>query len=147
MIDAFDFELVACLAQHEKNLATAILARNEPFGLIPSEARLLVRKSGGLLLVPEDGGGLTEQVRDGVDGFVVRNAEDPDALLAGIDAVAGLAPAKAEAIRGAGVDSVFDGGYTWSARILETLSALDPAVAEVRAEVTGSIAETERAGL
>jgi glycosyltransferase involved in cell wall biosynthesis len=142
IVNAFDFELVACLCQHERTLAVAILARNEPFGLIPSEARLLVRKQGGLLVVPSDGGGLTEQVADGKDGFVI---QDPRSGL--LSALESIRSAPADRIRAAGVDRVFSGGYTWNSRIMETLSHLFEDVAEVRKEVLLEITTIQKKGL
>jgi glycosyltransferase involved in cell wall biosynthesis len=147
IINAFDFELVACLCQHEKTVATAILAKNEPFGLIPSEARLLIRKSGGILLVPDDGGGLAEQVEDGKNGFVLKDVEAEAAITGGVDRILALDRAEAERIRTAGVESVFQGGYTWSSRILETLSRLDGEVASVKDDVLEAIEQEEKKAL
>jgi len=144
IIDAFDFELVACLCQHERTLAVAILARNEPFGLIPAEARLLTRKQGGTLVVPSDGGGLAEQVTDGKDGFVIHHPEDPAGLCSAFDQIRSTS---VEGIRDAGVDRVFGGGYTWSSRIMETLSSLYEEVAAVRDEVLLEITSMEKHGL
>lgn len=147
IVNAFDFELVACLCQHEHNVATAILARNEPFGLIPSEARLLVRKSGGILIVPDDGGGLTEQVEDGRDGFVLKDVGELASILESAKKIRSLKPDAAEAVRRAGVEKVFIGGYTWSSRILETLAAVDERVAAVKDEASQEITDAEKKAL
>ena len=59
----------------------------------------------------------------------------------------GLDEAGKTRIRSSGVDSVFEGGYTWSSRILETLSRLDPEVAAVREPVLGKIQTEEKRAL
>jgi hypothetical protein len=146
VINAFDFEFCACLSQYNHTVCIPILALNEPFGLIPAEVRLLIRKSGGLLVVPDDGGGLTEQVSDGVDGFVAKNvAKDVKGLAKLIKKIDAMTAAQKNKVRKAGTDLVFEGGYTWSGRILETLSAVVPAVARVRKKTLHSIAKVERA--
>ena len=147
VVNAFDFDLVACLCQHERTVVTAILAKNEPFGLIPSEARLLARRQGGLLLVPADGGGLAEQVRDERDGFVLELPVEPRAVAEAVARIQAFPEDRKRAIRRAGTACVFEGGYTWSARILETLARLDPAVAAVKDVVKAEIAERERTAL
>jgi glycosyltransferase involved in cell wall biosynthesis len=147
LIDAFDFELVAALSQHEKTLAVAVLAKDEPFGLIPSEVRLLARATGGLLIAAKDGGGLAEQVTDGRDGFVVDRPEDPAVIRRAIARIQALEPAQAKKMRRAGRDKVFDEGFTWSQRIVETLAALDPDVAAVEREVREELSAIEKAHL
>jgi glycosyltransferase involved in cell wall biosynthesis len=144
VISAFDFDLCACLSQLDRCIAIPILAKGEPFGLIPAEIRLLIRKSGGLLIVPEDGGGLREQVRPHVDGFVAAEATGKSVA----DVVRKIEAMKVEernAIRSAGVSGVFEGGYTWAGRILETLSAVVPEVKAVSTEVLAEISAEERA--
>ncbi|MHC4943989.1 MAG: glycosyltransferase [Planctomycetota bacterium] len=144
LINAFDFELIAALSQHEKTSSVAILAKDEPFGLIPSEVRLLARETGGLLLVAIDGGGLAEQVGDGKDGFVLDRAEDPASIRKAIDRIACMKPSEKDKIRCAGRDKVFDKGYTWSLRIMETLAALDPEVAAIQQEVIDELSSIEK---
>jgi glycosyltransferase involved in cell wall biosynthesis len=144
VIDAFDFDLCACLAQHPNCVGVPILAYNEPFGLIPAEVRLLVRKQGGLLIVPADGGGLAEQVTDGVDGFCVKKP-DPKSVADCVAKIDKLPEAAKRKIRNAGLDLVFSGGYTWSSRIIETLSAVIPEVSRVGNKVLREIAKAERA--
>lgn len=145
VINAFDFELCACLSQYKKTVCIPILAYNEPFGLIPAEVRLLIRKSGGLLVVPDDGGGLAEQVTDGKDGFIAKepakNIKDLAELIKKIDA---MSAADKNKVRNNGTNLVFEGGYTWSGRILETLSAVVPEVEKVRRKALHDIAKVER---
>jgi len=148
VLNAYDYDLCACLSQYEKTVAVPILAYNEPFGLIPPELRLLVRRSGGLLVVPSDGGGLAEQVTDGVDGFVVKDpVKDIKRLAKCIVEIDQLGPRDKRRIRESGLKLVFTGGYTWSGRILETLSAVDPQVARVAKKVLKAIAAEERAAI
>ena len=146
VINAFDFEFCACLSQYKNTVCIPILAFNEPFGLIPAEVRLLIRKSGGLLVVPDDGGGLAEQVNDGVDGFVAKNAaKDVKGLAKLIARIDAMSPAGKNKVRKGGTDLVFEGGYTWSGRILETLSAVVPQVEKIRKKTLHDIAKVERA--
>lgn len=148
VINAFDFDLCAALSQYAKTVAVPILASNEPFGLIPAELRLLVRKSGGLLVVASDGGGLAEQVTDGVDGFVVKEpGKDARRLAKCIVDVDNLGPRDKRRIRENGLKLVFTGGYTWSGRILETLSAVNAEVRRVAKRVLAAIAAEERAAM
>ena len=97
--------------------------------------------------MPDDGGGLAEQVEDGKDGFVLNDVEAPASIARGIDRIQALDRDGEERIRTAGVESVFKGGYTWSSRILETLSCLDGEVASVKGEVLGAIEEEEKKAL
>jgi glycosyltransferase involved in cell wall biosynthesis len=146
VINAFDFEFCACLSQYRNTVCIPILAYNEPFGLIPAEVRLLIRKSGGLLVVPDDGGGLAEQVNDKVDGFVARNvAKDVRDLANVIRKIDLMSPAGKNKVRRSGISLVFEGGYTWSGRILETLSAVLPEVRKVQKNALRDIAAAERA--
>jgi glycosyltransferase involved in cell wall biosynthesis len=148
VIGAFDYDLCACLSQYANTVAVPILAVNEPFGLIPAELRLLVRASGGLLVVPSDGGGLAEQVTDGVDGFVVKEpAKDIKRLAKCIVDIEHLSPHDKRRIRESGLKLVFSGGYTWSGRILETLSAVNPGVRRVAKRVLKAISDEERAAI
>ena len=147
IINAFDFELISCLCQHEKTAAIAILAHNEPFGLIPSEARLLARLKGGILLLPEDGGGLAEQVQHGKDGFLLKAVDQVSPITDAVKKVMALKPDEADSIRNGGVNSVFEGGYTWSSRIMETLSLVDEKVAPYKDEVITEISKEEKRAL
>ncbi len=148
VLNAFDYDLCACLSQYAKTVAVPILAQGEPFGLIPAELRLLVRKSGGLLIVPSDGGGLAEQVTDGVDGFVVKEpAKEIRRLAKCIEDVDHLSPRDRRRIRENGLKLVFSGGYTWSGRILETLAAVNADVRRVAKKVLKVIADEERAAI
>jgi glycosyltransferase involved in cell wall biosynthesis len=148
VINAFDYDLCACLSQYDKTVAVPILAYNEPFGLIPPELRLLVRHSGGLLVVPSDGGGLAEQVTDGVDGFVVKEpAKDIKRLAKCIQDIDQLGPRDKRRIRENGLKLVFTGGYTWSGRILETLGAVNADVRRVAKKVLKVVAAEERAAI
>jgi len=144
VVSAFDYDLCASISQLDRCVAIPILAKGEPFGLIPPEVRLLVRSSGGLLIVAEDGGGLREQVRDGIDGFVAPDATGP-AVAEVVRKVEALPDDRKKATRGAGVGTVFEGGYTWAGRILETLSAVVPEVKTVAADVLAQISAEERA--
>jgi hypothetical protein len=101
-----------------------------------------VRKKGGLLVVPDDGGGLTEQVHDGKDGFVIHDPEN--GLLSVLETIRS---SSLDPIREAGVDRVFSGGYTWSSRIMETLSHLYEDVAGCRGEALSEIRSVERQAL
>ncbi len=143
VISAFDFDLCACLSQLDRCVAIPILAKGEPFGLIPAEIRLLIRKSGGLLIVPEDGGGLREQVKPDVDGFVAEEATGPSVAKV-VRRIESMSEREKNAVRSAGVSMVFEGGYTWAGRILETLSAVVPEVEEVSKEVLAEISAEER---
>lgn len=148
VINAFDFDLCGCLSQYANTVAVPILAYNEPFGLIPAEVRLLVRRSGGVLVVPSDGGGLAEQVTDGVDGFVVKEpAKDIKRLAKCIMDIDQLGPRDKRRIRENGLKLVFSGGYTWSGRILETLSAVNADVRRVAERVLKAISDEERAAI
>jgi glycosyltransferase involved in cell wall biosynthesis len=144
VINAFDFDLCACISQLNLCVAIPILAKGEPFGLIPAEIRLLIRKGGGLLIVPEDGGGLREQVKDGINGFVAAEATG-SSVAEVVRKIESMSADQKNAIRSAGVSTVFEGGYTWAGRILETLSAVVPEVKEVSKEVLAEISAEERA--
>lgn len=123
MLAAFDPELVASMLQWPNTVAALSLAYNEPFGLTPVEVRALARERGALMIV-SDTGGLVEQVRDGVDGFVSKQ-DDPADVARTIRTVLALTPAQATAIRRAGLDRVLS-AYTWSSQILTTLAAIYP---------------------
>ena len=124
-IDAFDFEVVASLLQYERTEAAAILSYGEPCGIVPMEARALARRTGPVLVVT-DTGGLPEQVKDGVDGFVVRQ-DDPEALAETLTKIRGLPEAERARIREAGYATV-KRRYTWESQIVTTLSSLVPHV-------------------
>jgi glycosyltransferase involved in cell wall biosynthesis len=148
VLNAFDYDLCACLSQYAKTVAVPILAYDEPFGLIPAELRLLVRRSGGLLVVPSDGGGLAEQVTDGVDGFIVKApGKDIKRLAKCIVEIDALGPRDRRRIRENGLKLVFTGGYTWSGRILETLGAVNEEVRRVGKKVLAVVAAQERAAI
>lgn len=148
VLNAFDYDLCACLSQYAKTVAVPILAYDEPFGLIPAELRLLVRKSGGLLIVPSDGGGLAEQVTDGVDGLIVKEpGKDIRRLAKCVQDIDQLGPRDRRRIRENGLKLVFTGGYTWSGRILETLGAVNAEVRRVGKKVLAAIAAEERAAI
>ena len=53
----------------------------------------------------------------------------------------------ARRIRENGLKLVFTGGYTWSARILETLAAVNAGVRRVAKKVLKTIADEERAAI
>lgn len=148
VINAFDFDLCAALSQHANTRVISILAYNEPFGLIPSEVRLLTRRTGGLLQVPSDGGGLAEQVSHGKDGFVVEQPEkDPGGLARSIRSIAALPSPAVRKIRKAGVERIFREGFTWSFRMLETLSHVVPEVSQIQKKVRSEVLSEEKRGL
>ena len=127
-IFAFDPELVACLLQWENNSAALSLAYREPFGLTPVEIRMHARKTGPLCVV-SDTGGLVEQVRDGVDGFVTKQ-DDPADVARVLDRIQSMSKEEKDAMHRAGVTTVLN-NYTWSSQILKTLSSVVPEVAGV----------------
>ncbi|MDA8189469.1 MAG: glycosyltransferase family 4 protein [Dehalococcoidales bacterium] len=126
LIFAFDPELVACTLQWENTLAAASLAYREPFGLTPVEIRMHGRKRGALVVVSNTGG-LVEQVRDGVDGFVTKQ-DDPDDVAQVLQRILSMSEGEKDAVRRAGLQTVLD-HYTWSSQILTTLSAVLPQLA------------------
>ncbi len=125
LIFAFDPELVACMLQWENTVAAASLAYREPFGLTPTEIRMQGRSRGALVVVSNTGG-LVEQVRDGVDGFVTKQ-DDSDDVARVFQHILNMSAAQKDAIRKAGLQTVLD-HYTWSSQILTTLSAVLPQI-------------------
>jgi len=128
LIFAFDPELVACMLQWENTEVAASLAYREPFGLTPVEIRMHARKSGPICVV-SDTGGLVEQVRDGIDGFVTKQ-DDPDDVARVVNHILSMSEGEKDAIRRAGLQTVLN-NYTWSSQILKTLSSLVPQVADL----------------
>lgn len=144
LIFAFDPELVACVLQWEKTIAAASLAYREPFGLTPIEIRMHGRRRGALVVV-SDTGGLVEQVRDGVDGFVTKQ-DDPDDVARVFQHILNMSEAQKDNIRKAGLQTVLD-RYTWSSQILTTLSAVLPEMAESAGKVRNRLSRETLAEL
>lgn len=75
LLTSFDRELVACLTQWQQTTAVVLLSEGEPCGIMPMEARLLARNTGGVLVL-SDSGGFREQASDGDDTLTCK-AGDP----------------------------------------------------------------------
>ncbi|MBI4321332.1 MAG: glycosyltransferase family 4 protein [Chloroflexi bacterium] len=144
LIFAFDPELVACMLQWENSEVAASLAYREPFGLTPIEIRMHARRSGPICVV-SDTGGLVEQVKDTIDGFVTRQ-DDPDSVATVVGRILGMSERDKDAIRQAGLQVVLS-NYTWSGQILSTLAAAVPEVAAVARSARDSLAQESLAGL
>lgn len=141
---AFDPELVASLLQWDNTIAACSLAYLEPFGLTPIEVRILARQRGPLMVVSNTGG-LAEQVRDGVDGFVTRQ-DDADDVARVLERILALAANEKDRVRKAGLATVL-AQYTWSSQILRTLAAVVPAVAAVADDVRSGLVATDQGAL
>ncbi|MFE4831736.1 glycosyltransferase family 4 protein [Streptomyces sp. NPDC056672] len=124
-ITSFDRELMASLLQWGRTRVCSLSAENEPWGLIPMEARLLARH-GGAVLVVADSGGFSEQVADGVDGFL-HVPNDPAHLAGVIDQVLGLPEDERARIRGDAAKRVLD-REAWPVKIMESLRATVPGI-------------------
>jgi glycosyltransferase involved in cell wall biosynthesis len=141
LVTSFDKELMASLLQWENSVITALLAYNEPCGLIPMEARILSR-NGGPILVVSDSGGLVEQVTDGVDGFISKQ-DDFDDIARVMHKVLQLSPERRKEIRKGGLEKVLE-HYTWSSQIIQTLGSCIPHVAAVSEDVRRDMKAFER---
>lgn len=136
LIFAFDPELVACMLQWENTEVAASLAFREPFGLTPVEIRMHARKSGPICVVSNTGG-LVEQVRDGIDGYVTKQ-DDSDDVARVVAHIMSTSEGEKDAIRRAGLQTVLN-NYTWSSQILKTLSSVVPQVADLADEVRDTL--------
>ncbi|MFF4750308.1 glycosyltransferase family 4 protein [Streptomyces sp. NPDC002514] len=125
LITSFDRELMAALLQWERTRALTLSARNEPWGMIPMEARLLARESGALLIAA-DSGGFTEQIDQGVDGFL-HVPDDPSDLARVIDRVLGLTESEQRSVRRHGAERVRN-EESWPKKIIESLRAVVPEI-------------------
>lgn len=123
LVAAFDPELVASMLQWPNTVAALSLAYNEPFGLTPIEVRMLARRQGPLMVVSNTGG-LAEQVRDRLDGFITKQ-DDPNDVAKVLEHILNQTGFERERIRKAGLDTVL-ANYTWSSQILKTLAAVYP---------------------
>ncbi|MGW3166856.1 glycosyltransferase family 4 protein [Streptomyces sp. NPDC001142] len=126
-VASFDRELMASLLQWERTKVLSLSARNEPWGMIPMEARLLARESGAILIAA-DSGGFPEQISDGVDGFL-HHPDDPSSLARVIDRVLGLPRSEQAALRRSGAERVKK--ESWPRKIVESLRAVIPAIDDV----------------
>ncbi|MFJ3197923.1 glycosyltransferase family 4 protein [Streptomyces griseoviridis] len=127
-VTSFDRELMASLVQWDRTKILSLPAKNEPWGMIPMEARLLARDSGAIL-VAADSGGFPEQITDGVDGFL-HTPDDPSALARVIDRVLALDQSEQDAVRRSGAERVLR-NQSWPCKIVESLRAVIPEVDEV----------------
>lgn len=144
LIFAFDAELAACLIQWENTLVTPILAYLEPCGLTPMEIRMHARKSGPILIV-SDTGGLPEQVKDGVDGFITKQ-DDVDDVVQTIRKIQAFSEQERQQIRNNGLKKILD-QYTWTSQILKTLASVSPHIALVKDDVMQEIVQDDRKAL
>ncbi|WP_186368109.1 glycosyltransferase family 4 protein [Yersinia kristensenii] len=126
IINSFDRELMACLIQWRNTRVCVLSAENEPNGLIPMESRWLARKQGALLIVA-DSGGLSEQVKHGINGFL-HIPGDAAHLAEVIHHVCQLTELEMETIRQAGA-TLIEEQYNWKSQILTPLSSLIPQIA------------------
>ncbi|MER8072300.1 glycosyltransferase family 4 protein [Streptomyces sp. NPDC094034] len=124
-VTSFDRELMASLLQWPKTRVCSLSAENEPWGLIPMEARLLTRH-GGAVLVTADSGGFSEQVTDGIDGFL-HMPNDPSQLARVIDRVLGMPENERARIRSEGAKRVLN-EEAWPVKIMESLRAVVPGI-------------------
>jgi len=77
-ITDYPTELPRCLMQWRNCCGIGVLSRREPFGLIPSEYRVLGPVNG--IPVVSNNGGLPEQVTSGVDGIVLQVDSAPKGI-------------------------------------------------------------------
>ncbi|MGW3953770.1 glycosyltransferase family 4 protein [Streptomyces sp. NPDC004752] len=125
LITSFDRELMAALLQWERTRVLALSAQNEPWGMIPMESRLLTRDTGAIL-VAADSGGFSEQIDDGVDGFL-HVPNDPSDLARVIDRVLELPEIEQKSIRRHGAERVLK-KESWPIKIVESLRAVVPEI-------------------
>lgn len=137
-VTSFDRELMASLVQWPRTRVCSLSAENEPWGLIPMEARLLAR-DGGALLVAADSGGFSEQVRDGIDGFL-HTPGSPSELAQVIDRVLGLAEDERTRIRSAASRRVLT-EEAWPIKMMESLRATVPGIDAVADAALRDLAE------
>ncbi|MFE4538078.1 glycosyltransferase family 4 protein [Streptomyces scopuliridis] len=140
-ITSFDRELMASLLQWPRTRVCSLSAENEPWGLIPMEARLLAR-DGGAILIVADSGGFSEQVTDGVDGFL-HKPNDPAQLARVIDKVLGLSESERTRIRVDGARRVRN-EEAWPVKIIESLRATLPDIDAVADDVLRDLSEKPR---
>jgi glycosyltransferase involved in cell wall biosynthesis len=144
LIFGFDAELVACLLQWKNSAVVPILAKLEPCGLTPMEARMHARHQGPLV-VTSDTGGLPEQMKHGVDGLVSRQDDVAD-VVAAIRRILAMSDRDKQRIREAGFKRILR-QYTWTSQIVTTLSSLLPHVALVGEELREECVREELASL
>lgn len=128
LITSFDRELVACLTQWQQTAAVVLLSEGEPCGIMPMEARLLARATGGVLIL-SDSGGFREQASDG-DDTLVCEAGSPLSAAAALRRAMELGPADRERMRTRSATRVLR-DQTWQGQTIRTLSAVYPEVALV----------------
>ncbi|WP_326809700.1 glycosyltransferase family 4 protein [Streptomyces scopuliridis] len=143
-ITSFDRELMASLVQWPKTRVCSLSAENEPWGLIPMEARLLAR-DGGALLAAADSGGFSEQVADGIDGFL-HTPNSPSQLAQVIDKILGLTENERTRIRRAGAKRVLI-EEAWPIKMMESLRATVPGIDAVADAASRELAEGASRGL
>jgi glycosyltransferase involved in cell wall biosynthesis len=133
VVAACDRELMATLVQWPHARAIFLPAVDEPFGLIPSEARLLAR-DGGAVVLAADSGGFSEQIVHRADGFLC-SPDDVPAAAAVLAQICELSEEDRRDVREAGARRVLS-EYTVAQQIARTLSACIPSVREVQDELT-----------
>lgn len=136
LIFKFDPELVNSLLQWKNTKVAALVSKGEPFGMTVSEARLGAR-FGGPIVVVSDTGGMTPQVRDGIDGFHVKTG-DPDDMVRVFKRVLNMSDADMAKLRREALDNLLK-LYTWPTTILQTWSAVCPAIADVADKVEDAV--------
>lgn len=138
LLTSFDRELVACLTQWQQTTAVVLLSEGEPCGIMPMEARLLARNTGGVLVL-SDSGGFREQASDGDDTLTCK-AGDPFAAAAALRRAVELGPGGGDRMRARSAARVLR-EHTWQGQTLRTLSAVYPEIAKASDTVLARLRE------
>ena len=138
LLASFDRELVACLIQWERTAAVILLSEGEPCGIMPMEARLLARTTGGVLVLA-DSGGFSEQATDEADAFLCAPG-DAHAAAGALARALAMRHEERERMRNCSASRVLD-EYTWQGQTLRTLSAVYPEVSLVADAVLSRLRE------
>lgn len=116
-----DFYLPSVICQWKKTKIVAQLARYEPFGLVPEEARIWAKKTGPVVLASRRDG-FIEQISDGVDGFLT-DIEDDKLVAEKIDQILRLDSETFENVRKLGFKT-FQEKYDFRVSLFKCLSSV-----------------------
>jgi len=114
-----DFDLPKYICQWKNTQIVAQLAKYEPFGLVPEEARIWAKNAGPVVLT-SDRDGFVEQIEDGIDGFKVP-IEDSDAVAKKIDEILSMESKELDKIRENGYFK-FKNNYDYKQNLINCLN-------------------------
>ncbi len=116
-----DFYLPSVICQWKRTKIVAQLARYEPFGLVPEEARIW-GKNGGPVVLASNRDGFIEQITDDKDGFLI-DIEDDKKIAEKMDYILQMDKTKFEDVRKLGFKT-FQEKYDFRVSLFKCVNSL-----------------------